>query len=112
MSICKIYAVYPDTGKKYEMGNVLKHYDMNNWLLDKGKKEFTYELHKGEKVHSIWIWKENKERWGRTATPSNKKVTPIIVDNSEKESCDRHSRKKARKEKEKANSTRCRQRRG
>ena len=38
MSICKIYAVYPDTGKKYETGSVLKHYDMNNWLLDKGKK--------------------------------------------------------------------------
>lgn len=111
MSICKIYAVYPDTGKKYETGSVLKHYDMNNWLLDKGKKEFTYELRKGEKVHSIWIWKEKKERWGRTATPSNKKVS-IIIDNSERESHDRHSRKKARKDKAKANSTRGRQLRG
>ena len=108
MTTCKIYAIQPGTGRKYESGSIQKHYEMNKWLLDRGNKEFSYELYKVGKVHSIYIWKEKSERWGRTATPSNKK----IVNSEKKEPCDRYSRKKARKKKAKSDSTTCRQPRG
>lgn len=43
---CKIYTVLSDTVRKYYSCGIQKHYEMNNWLLERGKKEFTYEYPK------------------------------------------------------------------
>lgn len=33
MTTCKIYALSPDTGRKYESGSIQKYDEINNWLL-------------------------------------------------------------------------------
>jgi hypothetical protein len=68
MSICKIYAVYPDTGRKYETGSVLKHYDMNNWLLDKGKKNLRMNYMK-EKKFIPYEYGMKRKRHGEEQQP-------------------------------------------
>ena len=74
MSICTIYTSLSESDTKIPVGFIQKHYEMNTWLLTNGKKKQTYEIQRGGKVHSIWIWKEKTERWGRTATPSKKEA--------------------------------------
>ena len=74
MSICTIYTSLSESDTKIPVGFIQKHYEMNTWLLTNGKKKQTYEIQRGVKVHSIWIWKEKTERWGRTATPSKKEA--------------------------------------
>ena len=80
MSICTIYAYDTTTEFKYESGKLQKHFEMSNWLYNNGKKEYVYEIHKGDSIHSIWIWKENTKRWGKTATPSKKLSTITETD--------------------------------
>ena len=67
-----ILARQTDSDKKYNVGIIHKHYEMNSWLQAHGRKELIYELHKDTSIHSVWLWKEKTERWGRTATPSTK----------------------------------------
>lgn len=95
MSICTIFIKNLDNDRNKPVGIIQKHYNMNNWLLANGVKDVTYELYKGDNIHSIWIWKEKNERWGRTATPSTKEPT-IIIDPEYVHSNDCISRKKAR----------------
>lgn len=47
------------------------HTDMNEWLRNKGEKNFIYEIWKINGLHSRWIWKNKKEKWGRLSTPKN-----------------------------------------
>ena len=96
MSICTIFAMESLESKKYSVGYVQKRHEMNNWLLSKGDKKYTYELNKGGNIHSRWIWKEKNERWGRTATPSN---NPPKENKMVAESSDRLNRKKLRQQK-------------
>jgi len=102
MSICTIYTSLSESDTKIPVGFIQKHYEMNTWLLTNGKKKQTYEIQRGGKVHSIWIWKEKTERWGRTATPSKKeagepseKVEPKSSKNDRKAS--RHANAKNNK---------------
>ena len=69
---CVIYGVNLETERRYEVGRIAKHTEMNNWLKSMGKREHVYELYKGPSIHSRWRWKEKKQRWGRMATPSKK----------------------------------------
>lgn len=100
MSICTIFIKNVDHDKNKPIGTIQKHYNMNNWLLANGMKNITYELYKGDIIHSIWIWKDKHERWGRTATPSTKEPT-ITIDSEYICPNDRISRKKARQVKHK-----------
>jgi hypothetical protein len=104
MSSCIIYAYDNNIEKKYKVGNIQKHYQMSDWLNNNGIKNYIYEIHKGDTIHSKWIWKENQERWGRTATPSKKRII-IISDDEKNIKNDRITRKKIRQEKSKFQST-------
>jgi hypothetical protein len=44
---------------------------MNDWLKEHGEKNFIYEVWKITGIHSRWMWKTRKDKWGRLATPSN-----------------------------------------
>jgi hypothetical protein len=100
---CTIYATRGELDKKYNSGTIQNHCDMNTWLQTNGKKENSYEVHKGGSVHSIWILKEKTERWGRTATPSTKKMVINKEEDYKPPPRDRESRQKARQNKAKFN---------
>lgn len=95
MSNCTIYMSLSESDKKLPVGFMQKHYEMNTWLLANGKKKQTYEIQRGGKVHSIWIWKEKTERWGRTATPQKNESDVSQVDVESKPS--KNDRKEIRK---------------
>jgi hypothetical protein len=102
MSICTIFIKNEDPDKKKSVGTIQQHHNMNNWLLINGIKDITYELYKGDCIHSVWIWKDKIERWGRTATPSTKPKTNTIEDIVYVPT-DKINRKKVRQERAKTN---------
>ncbi len=53
------------------VSSINSHTDMNTWLRDNGDKNFIYEIWKINGLHSRWVWKNKKEKWGRLATPNN-----------------------------------------
>lgn len=67
--MCDVYAYDKETEKRYKMVELQHHTHMGKWLKVKGDKKVVYEVHKPTGLHSRWIWKEKKNRWGRTATP-------------------------------------------
>lgn len=104
MPACTIYATSEESLNKYKSGTIQNHYDMNTWLQTNGRKEWKYEVHKGKSLHSVWIWKEKTERWGRTATPSTKNIPTIKIEEDTKSpSRDKGSGKKDRQNKAKFN---------
>lgn len=75
-----IYAVNSENENRLNVGSIRQLSEMSKWLQTKGNKEWMYELWKTS-LHSKWVWKENKNGWGRMATPSNKKIVDIAKTN-------------------------------
>jgi hypothetical protein len=75
---CIVFAVDLTRQRRYAVGSVRSHTEMNDWLKTRGQVDTVYEIWKGPALHSRWCWKEKKGRWGRMATPSKK--TDILED--------------------------------
>ena len=68
-----VYEINVATKTSKYVGLLKKHTDMNIWIKTNGYKEHVYEIWKSLQRHSSWCGKENKERWGKRATPIKKK---------------------------------------
>lgn len=75
MSVCSIYVVDLDMGRRYPVGTLRTHTDMGRWLKISGDLEWIYEIWKGPSLHSRWCWKDKNSRWGRMASvPKTKNI--------------------------------------
>ena len=68
---CSVFKINLDLQRRYRAGTIAKHTEMNDWLKEHGEKKFIYEVWKISGIHSRWIWKTKKDKWGKLATPSN-----------------------------------------
>jgi len=68
---CSVFKINLDLQRRYLAGTIAKHTEMNDWLKEHGEKNFIYEVWKVTGIHSRWMWKTKRDKWGRLATPSN-----------------------------------------
>ena len=66
---CLIYRLDLNIRKRIFVDNINSHTEMNRWLKQNGDNNYIYEIWKGNKIHSRWIFKPHL-RWGRCSTPS------------------------------------------
>ena len=69
---CLIYHVDLESQRRRQVDVLGAHTRMSKWLRANGQQEYVYEIWKHNGLHSRWCWKENKQRWGRMATPAKK----------------------------------------
>jgi len=69
---CSVYVVNLAEAQRYQVASLMKHTDMSQWLKNYGDQIHIYEIWKTRGIHSRWIWKEKKGKWGRMATPRKK----------------------------------------
>ena len=69
---CSVYQVDLESQSRRQIDALLTHTRMSKWLRSYGQREYIYEIWKQSGLHSRWCWKEDRERWGRMATPAKK----------------------------------------